>query len=132
MKGIIRKKKDDGEHREQVITVNWFKRAYPHFSELLIAIPNGGHRHLLVAKKLKAEGVQAGFPDLFLFVSASNYHGLAVEMKDKIREGKAKPRLSTVQKEKIKLLNSQNYYATAAFGFEQAQEIFVAYLSNDL
>jgi hypothetical protein len=39
---------------------------YPTKANRLFAIPNGGHRNKIVAKKLKAEGVLAGVPDLCL------------------------------------------------------------------
>jgi len=54
------------EHELQKACVNWFGHQYPHLKDLLIAIPNGGKRHVKTAAKLKAEGVKAGVPDLFL------------------------------------------------------------------
>ena len=33
---------------------------------LIFAIPNGGKRHIGTARKLKAEGVRSGVPDIFL------------------------------------------------------------------
>lgn len=48
---------------------------------MLFAIPNGGHRNIRVAVKLKAEGVRAGIPDLFLPVPSRGYHGLWIELK---------------------------------------------------
>ncbi len=45
------------------------------------AIPNGGARHLMIAKKLKAEGVKAGVADLFIMLPNEFYHGLFIETK---------------------------------------------------
>ena len=54
------------EHELQKACVNWFGYQYPQYKDLLIAIPNGGKRHVKTAAKLKAEGGNAGVPDLFL------------------------------------------------------------------
>ena len=52
------------EHDEQVGFVQWFRARFP--GVLIIAIPNGGKRDPATARRLKAEGVIAGVPDLFV------------------------------------------------------------------
>lgn len=52
------------EHAEQVSLVQWLDATHPEL--LYFAIPNGGNRNIITASKLKAEGVKAGVPDLFL------------------------------------------------------------------
>jgi len=51
------------EHQEQCLFVEWFEIKFPTIR--FFAIPNGSHRHISVAKRLKAEGVRAGAPDLY-------------------------------------------------------------------
>ncbi|MGO9171975.1 MAG: VRR-NUC domain-containing protein [Rhodomicrobium sp.] len=58
-----RKKRLDIEHREQAaMYAEYLRRGAP--DALFAAIPNGDHRSVSVAKRLKAEGVRAGMPDL--------------------------------------------------------------------
>jgi len=64
------------EHAEQVGFVQWFRAQFPRV--LIFAIPNGEKRAISVAKRLKAEGVVAGVPDLYV-----PEWGLWVEMKRK-------------------------------------------------
>lgn len=74
---------ESSEHLEQVAVIRWCsenKDTYPNVDRIF-AIPNGGHRFKSVAGKLKAEGVKAGVPDLFLPVPRGPYHGLFIEMK---------------------------------------------------
>lgn len=52
------------EHDEQCGFVAWFRSRFP--GVLLFAIPNGGLRHPGTARKLKAEGVVPGIPDLYI------------------------------------------------------------------
>jgi hypothetical protein len=52
------------EHDEQVGFVNWFRGHFP--GVLIHAIPNGGFRSMALARRLVAEGVVAGIPDLFV------------------------------------------------------------------
>ena len=54
----------NSEHLEQVRLVSWFRRQYP--SVRIFAVPNGGGRSASQGALLKAEGVQAGIPDLFV------------------------------------------------------------------
>lgn len=52
------------EHEEQRDLIRWFRQSFP--GVLIFAIPNGGKRGKREAAKLKAEGVTAGVPDLFV------------------------------------------------------------------
>ena len=45
------------------------------------AVPNGGMRNIIVAKKLKSEGVKAGVADLFLMLPNKIFSGLFIEVK---------------------------------------------------
>ena len=71
------------EHDEQVGFINWFRAKYPQV--LIFAIPNGEKRAITVAKRLKAEGVVRGIPDLFI-----PQFNLWVEMK-RISGGRLSP-----------------------------------------
>ena len=52
------------EHIEQREFVSWFRKTHP--GVRIFAIPNGGHRSIAAAARLKAEGTSAGVPDLFI------------------------------------------------------------------
>ena len=52
------------ETEEQEGFVNWFRAKF--HGVLIFAIPNGGHRAISTAKRLKAEGVVPGVPDLHI------------------------------------------------------------------
>lgn len=63
-------------------------------------VPNGGQRHPAVAKKLKAEGVKAGVPDVLVFEECRGGYmdrtfcdGLALELK----VGRNKPTAAQVE-----------------------------------
>ena len=99
----IKKKRSNEEHLTQSACVDWFGLAYPKLSDLLFAIPNGGHRHLSVAKELKKEGVKRGVPDLFFAYPCGKYSGLFIEMKSRIG------RASDEQKRYLKRLSEVGY-----------------------
>jgi len=67
------------EHDEQVMFVKWFKLSFPHIR--IAAIPNGMRTSIRQAVKAKAEGVSAGFPDLFI-----PHYNIYIEMK-RVRGG---------------------------------------------
>ena len=52
------------EHVEQREFVSWFRKRYA--GVRIIAIPNGGIRGAAAGARLKAEGVSAGVPDLYI------------------------------------------------------------------
>ena len=68
------------EHKIQCSIVKWFYYAYPQLrGGLFFAVPNGGHRDIQTAARLKAEGVTAGVSDLMLLVARRGFHSLCVE-----------------------------------------------------
>lgn len=112
------------EHAHQVTLINWFDAAYPKLSERLFAIPNGGHRHVATAKKMKSEGVRAGVPDCMLPVAKGGYHGIFIELK-KTKTG----RVSKEQKAWNEFLNEQGYLAVICYGFDEAKKAIEEYLA---
>ena len=60
----MKPKSNSSEYMELVGFINWFRGRFP--GVLIFHIPNGEYRHISVGKRLKAEGVVAGIPDLFV------------------------------------------------------------------
>jgi hypothetical protein len=120
---------NDYEHQEQKALFKWAALLSPQLPglELLFAIPNGGHRHLLVAKKMKAEGVKTGVPDMCLPVARGRYHGLFIELK-RAKGGKA----SENQKRWLKALRDQGYLAKVCHGWVEAKNLIEKYLEGRL
>ena len=116
-----RKKSAASEHDLQVQCVHIFRLLYPNYWRLLMAIPNGGYRTATTARKLHAEGVQPGVPDLFLAVARKGYHGLWIEMKN----GKTGV-LSEHQKEMIARLKAEGYACDVC----RTQEEFINSIKN--
>ena len=52
------------ETMEQQGLVRWFREKFP--ETLIFSIPNGEYRAMTTAKKLRAEGVVPGVPDLYV------------------------------------------------------------------
>ena len=111
------------EHDLQVACVNWFRLVYPYYAKLLFAIPNGGYRTPTTARYMKAEGQQAGVPDMFLAIGKGKTHGLWIEMKN----GKA-GRVSESQTEMMQLLWEQGYECRIARSIEDFQDAVNEYL----
>lgn len=94
-------KRDEGYLQSEC--VKWFRLQYPKFDKLLFAVPNGGSRNLIEAKKLKGQGVVAGVSDLILFVQSWGYGALCIEMKF------GKNKQTDNQKEWQKAVEEQGY-----------------------
>jgi hypothetical protein len=110
------------EHDEQVVVVRWFDLCFPQLAGLLFAIPNGGHRHIAVAGKLKAEGVRPGVSDLMLPIARYGFHGLFIEMKSL----KGSP--SSSQLEFMERVTEQGYLAACCKGADAAMDTIKSYL----
>lgn len=111
------------EHDLQVQCVRWFRYSHKDIANLLFAIPNGGWRNATIAAKLKAEGVVAGIPDLFLAVPSKGFHDLWIEMKN----GKA-GRVSNNQNTMIKQFLKQGYQCKVCRSQIEFDEIIREYL----
>jgi len=93
------------EHAEHVTFYNQFRKQWP--DVLIHSVPNGGKRHPKVAKEMKAEGLTAGIPDLFVPAWA-----LWVEMK-RVSKGA----LSKDQEKIIPQLEAAGYTVIVAKGW---------------
>lgn len=99
--------------------------------QYLIHIPNGGKRNQREAARLKAQGVRAGFPDLFLFIPSYDFHGLAIEMKRPIVKGQPKPTVTAEQKKWLERLANEGYETAICYGWHEAREKILQYLGYD-
>ena len=101
------------EHFEQREFVRWFRGKYqsdPEKPVRILAVPNGGARTPATAGRLKAEGVSAGVPDLFIPSWL-----LWIEMK-RVKGGS----VSAEQKDWIEYLASVGYRVIVARGAADA------------
>lgn len=103
------------EHEEQRELVRWFRQTWPDVR--IFAIPNGGARSPATAGRLKAEGVSAGVPDLFI-----PEWSLWVEMK-RIKGGA----LSAEQKKWSAYLESVGYCVIVGKGADDAKKQISAF-----
>lgn len=97
------------EHEEQREFVKWFRQT--HNGVRILAIPNGGVRNIATAARLKAEGVSAGVPDLFIPAWM-----MWIEMKS--QEGGV---VSKHQKDWIAYLRGVGYIVLVCKGAEDAK-----------
>ncbi len=112
------------EHNIQVACVEWFRYVHRSLSPLLFAVPNGGQRNVIVAAKLKAEGVLAGVSDLLLLVPNKDYHALCIEMKS------AKGRQTENQKSWQKEVEKQGYKYAVCRSLDEFMNTINNYLNE--
>lgn len=119
-------KRQNIEESSQIALMRWAALNEHNFPELkfLHASPNGGLRHLSVARKMKATGTKAGFPDLVLPVKRGRYSGLFIEMKA------PKGRMSDAQKEWADFLLKQDFYFACCHGWDEAAGVLRSYLNS--
>lgn len=117
------------EDEEQTFLFRWADYMESIYPELhwMYACPNGGQRAITTAKRLKATGVKAGVPDIYLPAVRLPYHGLYIEMK-RTKRGV----LSDNQKKWIAGLTGLGYYCAVCKGWQEASELILRYLEGDL
>ena len=130
-------KKASPEHDEQVFLFEWanvMQNKHPEL-KLLFAIPNGGQRNIVVATRMKAEGVKSGVPDVFLAVpvARTSPEGMIEDMKAglwiEMKAGKNKP--SANQKEWLDQLGDVGYQCEICFSGKEAVDTIIDYLMLD-
>lgn len=92
---------------------------------LLMAFPLQGQRSKANGSRMKAEGMRAGTPDMFLAVPMGKYHGLWIELK------RPTGRIAPSQKTMLAELDAQGYAAYASYGFDAAVKLITGYLAGD-
>lgn len=107
------------EHNLQVACVRWFDMQYPSHKNMLFAVPNGGQRNVVVASKLKAEGVRAGVADLILMCGFGNI--VFIEMKTE----KGKQQESQIAFERM--CNKNGYVYKIVRNFEEFEKLIKLY-----
>jgi len=106
------------EHDEQRAFIQWWDLAHPDI--LCHSIPNGGRRSMGVARKMKAEGLRPGIPDLMV-----PEYRLYIEFKR--QKGGS---LSQVQKTMIAHLESIGYTVLVVRGVQDAIDQVTVFLRN--
>ncbi len=114
------------EHGAQAALFCWaamnFKR-YPQL-KLMFAIPNGEARSIATGARLKAAGVKAGVPDIFLPVVTARSPGLYLELK---RRGGT---ISKVQCWWLYELQQAGYRVEVCYGWQEAVKVIEEYLNG--
>ena len=119
----------------QMSCVSWFRAAHPELARLLHHSANEGKRTTRIVHthagtrvvcsggaRLKAMGMQTGFPDLFLAVPRRGMHGLFIEMKSETG------RLEPSQREMLALLSDQGYATAVCRSLDDFQDVTDSYL----
>ncbi len=115
------------EFQHQAALIKWsqqpsIRSTHPELA-LLFHIPNGGARDAVEGRHLKAAGVKAGVPDLFLPCPRGEYAGLWIELKAD------NGRLSAEQSWWLEKLAAEGYSASVAHGWEAAIRTIEWYLN---
>ena len=117
------------EHDEQTALFRWAAweaHRYPGL-ECMYAIPNGGKRDLITGAQLKAEGVKAGVPDIFLPVARGGKHGMFIELK-RLKGGRA----SREQLQWMDALQRLGYHCALCHGWEEARAEILRYMTEKI
>lgn len=116
---------EDDEQAALMTWARWQPFNGGRLADYLHHSPNGGRRDAREGARLKAQGVMAGFPDLFLFVPRGGAHGLFIEMKAK------GGRVQDNQREVMGRLSAMGYRCEVCFGCDAAIEVIKAYLGDE-
>jgi len=111
---------DQDEHDLQSLGFEWFYLAYPKL--LMYAIPNAAKRSIILAARMKDEGLTAGIPDVHLAYPHHGKPGLYIETKT------VKGSVSDAQAIVHAYLRSVGYDVAVPTTFEEFQQAVIDYL----
>lgn len=113
------------EHAIQCAFFDWLKWQCGQHPELATAyaVPNGGLRSINTAKKLKAEGVKAGVPDVCLPFPRGGFAALYLEFKNG-----TKGSVTDAQRAMIELLRDNGNRVEVVRSVDQAIAVVREYL----
>lgn len=129
------------ESGHQIALMTWARLAVNTRPELrwLHSTLNGAPLSKSVAARLKAEGLVAGVPDMFLDVPRGCYHGLRLELKVPRIQGSRGEytttqagKLSEEQDAWLTHYHEQGYCARVAYGWTHAKQLIEDYLDDKL
>jgi hypothetical protein len=114
--------------REDEIQISLFSwlGLYPDVRRLSFHIPNGGNREIQEAVKLKAMGVTAGVPDIFIAIPRGDFHGLFLELKTEhgvVSEG---------QRNFLYAASQEQYCCKVTYSLDAAIQAITEYLGDRL
>lgn len=111
------------ESDHQILLLKRLRLQYPKL--MVLSVPNGGGRSAREAARLKAEGVLAGTPDLFIPELR-----LWIEMKRPKAPGAAAGRVSDAQKHVIGELIRCGYHVRICYGVDEAFAAVTEFAKN--
>lgn len=118
--------KAKSEHAEQRAFFGWLQiqinLGVQPLAHLAYAVPNGGERNLIVASRLKTEGVKSGVPDICWPVPRGVFAGLYIEMKVH-----PNGRVSETQEQWHRDLRSVGYAVAVCWSWRAARQCFLDY-----
>jgi hypothetical protein len=126
-------KRNNREHDLQVSIFEWAEMQKGKFPELalLFAVPNAAKRSPRQGAYMKAEGMKAGVPDIWLPVARGGFHGLVIEVKPEHTPGVTTKTYPTAeQKDWIERLNTEGYLARICYGFVEIYSLILDYLGE--
>ena len=91
---------------------------------LWVHCPNGGHRNVAEAAKLKAMGVKAGIPDILILEPRKFCYGLAIELKV------GKNKCTDHQKEMQRYFIAHNWHVLVSYSLDEVIHEIDKYLSR--
>lgn len=118
------------EDSEQALFFSILRYRYPQVWDIAFHVPNGGKRNAREGARLKAQGVKAGVPDIFVPMPVGSHFGLFIEMKRALEHGKPKPVVSGQQRMMMDMLTAQGYKCVVAYGADDAIMILEQYLKG--